>query len=661
MKDQERPLRAYVGPHRYANTYLVSQREQKVGRALRFAMSPLNEESLSGFIARTTSFHVLLYINGVLRRAGINMSAAGPLAFLPMSQLERLTDIIGCTVEEIAARRYTRIHPEHVVSDLRIGDVTIRAFDLETTERRIAPGTLQIHPFHRTAWMMRLLPYCEMSYELLRSDCSECARPLRWKNSCGIGVCESCEAKVRPSVEPPLFEGDRENYAVFADLLSTDPKRRGKALSNLNPLLRSLDQNTLVEMVLGIGDRLVAAERLQDEKFNRKAIHRLPPDYLGSVIARGIGMMRNWPDDFRTWARERAETLRNDRHAFLAHRAALRRLGARSRVSPAQAAVMREALGDLFAKEQRCFAAPQTMALKYEASAMLGITNETIAELAGLGHLTEEKILGRSRDHVRYPIAELVEIRRAQTESRTWPEIARSIGISLYGIEQLCCMGMLDREMNAAVQHLRGAWGITTASLNTFWNDIERKATQGLPPAGSTPLGTAVRRIGGRLKPWGAIFDTLSGLDQPACPMNFWISDEASTPWARRIHVFSTDIARFDGVAFDPDAHAPLRFSETTNITGAREVLNLGGIPHCDLRTLFANDIASRPQFGPEKSISLSAVLREAQRSISVAEICERNGWSPRRLRRQVLKFADARTETGWKRDVIEGSGLLKS
>ena len=107
--------------------------------------------------------------------------------------------------------------------------------------------------------------------------------------------------------------------------------------------------------------------------------------------------------------------------------------------------------------------------------------------------------------------------------------------------------------------------------------------------------------------------------------------------------------------------YAPLPISETTNITGAREIFNLQGIPNCDLRKLFADDIASRPQFGPEKTVGLDVVLEEAQRSISVAEICERNSWSPRRLKWQVLPFAEARTATGWKREVIEGSGLLIS
>ncbi|TPG11962.1 hypothetical protein [Sphingomonas oligophenolica] len=258
-------------------------------------------------------------------------------------------------------------------------------------------------------------------------------------------------------------------------------------------------------------------------------------------------------------------------------------------------------------------------------------------------------------------MAELVEIRRAQIESRTWAEIARSIGIPLYGMEQLHCMEKIDREMNAAAQYLRGAWGVTTASRDTLWDDIEQNATQGIPPRGATPLGTAVRRIGGRLKPWGAIFDALSGSALQPSPMRFWISTDNAAAWTRRIQVISEDLKRFDDVAFDPEGYALLRFSETTNITGAREILNLGGIPSCNLQKLFAGDIASRPQFGPEKAIGLSVVLEEAQRSISVAEICEHNQWSPRRLKGQVLKFADARTATGWKREVIEGSGLLTS
>jgi hypothetical protein len=111
--------------------------------------------------------------------------------------------------------------------------------------------------------------------------------------------------------------------------------------------------------------------------------------------------------------------------------------------------------------------------------------------------------------------------------------------------------------------------------------------------------------------------------------------------------------------------HAPRRDAGTTMRPRSVEEGWRGGRLRTDphgrpmrINMTYNNSFITSADFSPKIG---QDVFGEAQRSISVAEICERNSWSARRLKWQVLEFADARTETGWKRDVIEGSGLLTS
>src|SRR3546814_2973609 len=84
---------------------------------------------------------------------------------------------------------------------------------------------------------------------------------------------------------------------------------------------------------------------------------------------------------------------------------------------------------------------------------------------------------------------------------------------------------------------------IKRSSSEVLYSRLETTAQPSPTGPGTAPLGTAARRVGGRMKPWGAIVAALLDGSIP-----YWL---ASGPnYARRIRVRRADMARFDQTDF---------------------------------------------------------------------------------------------------------------
>src|SRR3546814_7487535 len=84
---------------------------------------------------------------------------------------------------------------------------------------------------------------------------------------------------------------------------------------------------------------------------------------------------------------------------------------------------------------------------------------------------------------------------------------------------------------------------IKRSSSEVLYSRLETTAQPSPTGTGPAPLGTAARRVGGRMKPWGAIVAALLDGSIP-----YWL---ASGPhYARRIRVRRADVARFASVLY---------------------------------------------------------------------------------------------------------------
>lgn len=620
----------------------------RLGRRLRFPTRPHGDETLIGLVARATAEHVLLDVNGTLRRAGISMDQPGNVSKLPVDSLRPLADILGCSAADVATRSTTLVAPDARSSRLRFGRVTVSPQDVEWTRRRISPISLAGSPHHREAWLLRLLPYCPTSFELLRSDCSECGGRLGWKKTVGIAECERCERTVRSDDSPLLPMEFRAAYSRFADLFSCS--RGVDAVGGLESGAGLIDPGELVELVLEIGACVHLPERRIE---GRKRFHRMPAQEAARIVATGMDLVTNWPTRLQDWARSEAERLRGSPTEYLRLRHALRRLGARARVSPARAELARAAFPDLFCNVQRSFAAPGEGLLRFEAAELLGVTMPTITQLVDAKALDVQFDITGKRRMVRLARSAVVDLRDRLAGSVTLAQLSRSTGLPGYALENLRQLGELVAEDHPAIPLLRGGRSVTAESYASIEADLRSGGSPTDRPADALPISTASRLIGGRLKPWPAIIAALrSG------SLEYWLDAErAGQPWLRRMLVRQADMGAFLSSAARSFGGKPFTIEECL-LSDAREILNLNGTPSVDLRTILAEEIAARPQRGLSVMVPVATVLAIATSTISIAEICARRGWNPRQAKWQLKPFASVRNACGWERKAIEASLL---
>lgn len=172
---------------------------------LRFSVVPYDDESLLGLIARATSEHVLENTNVVLRRAGVRVLTPGVICQSPAEDIERLAYLLRSDEAALRDRTYNPIPNGWRHSPVKLGDAAVYREDLVLDRRRICPTTRQTSDYHRSTWMLGLLPYCPLSLERLVDECPNCPdKKLGWRRAWGIAICEWCGERVPPSVAPPF-------------------------------------------------------------------------------------------------------------------------------------------------------------------------------------------------------------------------------------------------------------------------------------------------------------------------------------------------------------------------------------------------------------------------------------------------------------------------
>src|SRR3546814_3875620 len=133
-------------------------------------------------------------------------------------------------------------------------------------------------------------------------------------------------------------------------------------------------------------------------------------------------------------------------------------------------------------------------------------------------------------------------------------QLETKLGLPLYAIEQLCCLGIIDPEPHLGVLHLRPDIMIKRSSSEVLYSRLETTAQPSPTGPGTPPLGTAARRVGGRMKPWGAIVAAL-----PDGSITYWRTSEPTH--ARRLRVRRADMPRFGQNDFIEALHTGFAFS----------------------------------------------------------------------------------------------------
>lgn len=623
------------------------QTELLSGRRLRFDLHVKDRESIPGAIAKGVRGHVLVKTRLVLNAAGVDIRHAGYAQLATLDQLERLAFVIRCETALLCANAGERVPPEAGSKsvDLRFGAHRVPRAYMDLNRRRISPLSLIKEDYHRLNWMNLLLPYCPESLERLVSSCMNCGSDLGWHYAKGIGTCEFCDREIPPSNEAALPDGQAGDYRLFANLASPSGRDMAAALAALPQKLQSTAPSTLVRLALQIGGIVQAAPT---DSSPTLAVLGLDKPTLAAVISSGAALLRAWPTGLQDWVSARSVELRDDPHALQALHSRLRRL---TRRGPAPAALCDLVIDALPHVRKHAVHSPAVTRRYYlfkEVRRRLGLEAQEIKALREWEGIKFQRVTTSTHQKGQFDADQIDEIAPVFRTSIAFNSCTGRLKLPLYAVEQCCRPGLLEREDHPALLAARSRPSVRAASLTAFHNSLLRARSRGRRRREAVPLSVAVKRIGGRLKPWGSILGALVDRN-----LDFWLTGNA--PTIRSIFVLPTDLAAFER-SIDEPADFGIESSATISQADAAEVLNIKS----GLLSEVSVDLGIQFRAtGRALITSRDTVLRAAAEVAWNAEISWHLGVNFHRVEESLLALDVPRQSSGWCRRYLVKNGIL--
>ena len=289
----------------------------------------------------------------------------------------------------------------------------------------------------------------------------------------------------------------------------------------------------------------------------------------------------------------------------------------------------------------------QTMDCK-EASRVIGIGTGKLVPLRRQGALKSTTI---ARGPLIIAAFDRAEVERVASDIRGRCNLTAAgvaLGLPYYAVEQLCALGHLTQLAHSYFAARYPERQVTKASLQTFVALITGKAVAGL---GSTvPITSAVRTVGGRLKPWDAIVSAMLGGSLP-----FELAGGRG-PLFNRMRVRKADL-RIPAAELitRPSADTPLTHSVDPDFAFADQLTKRDAGEVLNLTPKQFTPLLRRYPSNSGRTVPIGDVLRIADQFISTTEIAERLDISYKAVLAKVGKLGiPRRSEAGFERRLVE-------
>lgn len=574
---------------------------------------PIPGESLDGYVAEITAANDLMKVRRISGSGGVAHGHRPQLTTTGWTSLPGLAELLGVDVAELQLRSHPFVGPDQ--TRRAFFGTTVHRIDLRHRERFFSPAALATASHHRAMWQLRLPFDCETG-ELLVSTCPRptCGKVQRWRHSAGVRYCDSCVQDLSGQDVPRLEEDLLPAYRLATGLTHTEPGTRRECLSQLPEPVQALGADMAFELLLRLvpvlepgcvwrsTSRLWANDPFQIASGMRKAWQVLQgwPDAILDTIAQQLAIATVHASDGNNGRTTDFLRLRAGAHVPLAVADAIRTL--------------HEGIDEDGPNGERVRL--QTMDCK-EASRVIGIGTGKLVPLRRQGALKSTTIARGPLIIAGFDRAEIEKVASDIQERCDLTAAGVALGLPYYGVEQLCALGHVTRLAHPYFEARYHELQVTQGSLEAFVERISRKKANGL---GSTvPITSALRMVGGRLKPWDAIVTAMLSGDLP-----FEIAGRTQ-PLFGRIRVRKADLQiPAAELITRPGAETPLThrmdpafaFADRLTKRDAGEVLNL-------TPKQFTPLLSSYPS-NPGRTVPIEDVLRIADQFISTTEIAER-------------------------------------
>lgn len=561
-----------------------------------------------GYISRLSFENVLGTTKPLLSSIGQLNVHSGDVTYLTdRVTLPRLAEIAGAKLKHVEALASPRTEGPNRRLEVDWGGSTMLSRDIETRRRRIAPLALASSAHHRADWMNKLLPYCPETFELLVAKCAVCGGGLAWTSAWGIGRCESRKHDV-PSSGEFLPRTLRDDYSVFAMLISRDHITRSQALAGLHPDLTAMTGHKLIETVLELG----RIERQKGQKLQPHFAKSILPSVLAETICRGMSFLTGWPDRIQALAQISLKDRANKSH--ISRR--LRTLVMEER-GTASVAMYTNALPELLVDARKQSPnGPTCVMLGNELKERSGIDAGEVQRLRDAELIGAKVVHAGERTQVQFDrtLAENFLVAKRGCVDRR--KASQLLGIPHYAVDQLIAAGLITLNDHPALVLLRPGSRIELKSIDIIERQLFEKAVGTRSSNQTISLISAMRVFGGALKPWGSIIASLScQSDDTKNLVSFSIASRGGKGIIGRIKVSVTDFDEQHGdEVADPVA---VNVTDTVSMMDAQDILNS---THGQIQSLAEIGALTLTKQGMSMGAKLSQVLEVANNRISAAE-----------------------------------------
>lgn len=335
---------------------------------------------------------------------------------------------------------------------------------LEATKRRFSPGALRQSAHARSSWMIRPLPFCPETMELLVDRCGTCGAGLTWQRCRTITKCEQCNSSLLTMEASTVPNDQREAARLCAKLVSDSEADRREALVAYPEPFNAWAAGDLFMAIVEFG-LAVTTPDAQISRTNKKTGTGDFADFGLPDLLAGHDFAMRWPASLLEFVQDRYAQTKSAslRSCFgtldkffnpTSPPSPVREL-LRANLSSA-IELARVPVKQCVLKSRNCVSATTINAR--EAEARFGLFRAQLRRLQGG---SETFVGGRSArgGTALYDIERLTQMARLRDSSLSTRQAAKALGIPIHVVGELAASGFIeevaDRDIALAFEELR--------------------------------------------------------------------------------------------------------------------------------------------------------------------------------------------------------------
>ena len=480
---------------------------------------------MDGYVARVAAAHHMPRMTQITEVTGETDAHRPNASFCDDAGLQILADCLGIDLE--SARLHSPLwSPDTKVLNL-FGTLVPRKL-LQFSYKRFSPKALSKSAHHRGLWQVRQLPICIETWEYLEERCPNpsCRRRQHWRRTAGTDLCDYCAEPLTRARATPVPESLREGLEMLVGLIHHDPDSRRIARRHLPPSLAELNGGHLLELacvLAPIVDGRVASLLNRGSLCLDSARNLVVP-----ALAATWPFLAGWPgaverhvaEKLNIGGREKGGSTRKAFYNILC-----------DRNDPMLSPAVQRVLSQL---DERCRTARSRGLTIAEMTKLTGADRRTLFEMRKAGKLPSFLALDGIRLQVLVKQTAVAPMLAQNKPRLRLVHAAEMLGVPTYAIREMVHLGLVTAAPvpPGRGDHLRLA--VCRDSLQAFQGKLCRRLAQA-HDAHPVSLVEAMRRIGGRPKPWASVLKAIADGDLPAS------AADGEAPFMQRVTIGSEE------------------------------------------------------------------------------------------------------------------------